>query len=499
MERRDCFRLLGAAGTAALLAGGCSRVQQRFATLRREEPLPPLPPDADVTPAARLLNRAGFGPAPGDLARLATRDARTAWVEEQLKPPTNEEAEPGPLRLRLRGIEATHGASPYELRDMREDEVLEQLQKAAILRAAYSPWQLRERMSDFWTNHFNIYARKVLNTDVGYARTHLTYYKPFDDARAIRQHALGLFPDLLKASARSPAMLGYLDNNVNRKGVANENYARELMELHTLGVDGGYTQKDVQEVARCLTGWTVEDGFLKKRGSFKFDPARHDDGEKVVLGQKIAAGGGEEDGLRVLEILAAHPACAHFVARKLVRYVLGHEDEGWAARTAALYQKTGGSVAAMVHPMLLSPELSEAPLILKRPFDYLVSAVRAANADTDGGKGIQTHLKSMGQPLYEWPMPDGYPDTTASWTGSLLARWNFAFALATGKVPGTAFDVRYLAPDGEDAPATESLAGMILARPPDKLADVCSALAGASAALPEQAALLLASPAFQWR
>jgi Uncharacterized protein conserved in bacteria len=506
MERRDCFRLLGAAGTAALLAGGCSPVQQRFATVRRTKPLPPLP-KGDIAPVARLLNRAGFGPTAGDLAAIPS-DAREAWLDRQLKAPAHDEDEAWQLRLRLRAVEANRHESAYELRDMKEDEVLEQLQKAALLRAAYSQWQLRERMVDFWNNHFNIYARKVLNTNATYARTHLTYFKPLDEAKVIRQHALGRFPDLLKASARSPAMLGYLDNNVNQKGVANENYARELMELHTLGVGGGYTQKDVQEVARCLTGWTVEDrpirlgeadgAILRRRGAFRFDPKQHDDGEKVVLGTKIPAGGGEADGLRVLEILTAHPNCARFLSRKLVRYFRGDEDPAWVDRLAAIYLKTGGDIGAMLKPMLLAPDLVDAPPILKRPFDFLASAVRVTNADTDGGKGIQRYLKEMGQPLYEWPMPDGYPDTTAAWTGSLLARWNFAFALTGGSVGGTQFRLDALKREGQEAPDEAALVETVLARRADDVPEVRKALAAANGP-EEQLALLLASPAFQWR
>jgi uncharacterized protein (DUF1800 family) len=296
-------------------------------------------------------------------------------------------------------------------------------------------------------------------------------------------------------------MLSYLDNPSNRHGVANENYARELMELHTLGVHGGYTQNDVQEVARCLTGWTVEDRFLHRRGTFRFDRERHDDGPKMVLGVSIPAGGGAADGDRVLEILATHPSTARFIAGKLVRYFHGESapSESVIASVAEVYKTTGGSIPAMLRALLagkgphgISPTLLSATPLLKRPFDYVVSALRVTGAETDGGSALQKHLAGMGQPLFQWPMPDGYPDNTAAWTGSLLARWNFAAALMSGDIPGTSADkmpfrnaelIEAVLPglDGE----TRARLGHCL-RPFHHQPD-------------QSLALLLASPAFQWR
>jgi uncharacterized protein (DUF1800 family) len=295
-------------------------------------------------------------------------------------------------------------------------------------------------------------------------------------------------------------MLAYLDNPSNRRGVANENYARELMELHTLGVNGGYTQKDVQEVARCLTGWTIEDRFLRRRGSFRFDRERHDEGAKTVLGVSVPANGGEADGERVLEILAHHPSTARFIAGKLVRYFHGDSADGRATeRVAAVYRSTGGSIPSMLRALLLgdgpygiSPALLSAPPLLKRPFDFLVSSLRITRADTDGSVALQKHLDSMGQPLFQWPMPDGYPDSTAAWTGSLLARWNFAAALMDRKIPGTTA-----------APTTLPKAELIqLILPGLDTADRArmeECLKLVQDKTPQSAALLLASPAFQWR
>jgi len=502
LQRRECLKL-GAAGAGAALAG-CSKVVNRLTA-------PALPetvsvPTHGTEPNARLLNRAAYGPRPGDVQQVA-RMGRDAYVESQLNP---DETDPQILRFRLAGLEALQ-IRASELGDLPRHEVLRQLQMAAILRAVYSPHQLLERMVEFWSNHFNIYTRKADGA----------YYKPTDELRVIRKHALGSFPELLRASAHSPAMLMYLDNQQNRrkdaKGAgANENYARELMELHTLGVHGGYTQKDVQEVARCLTGWTVDDGFLHARGTFRFDPAAHDNGRKVVLGQVIAPGGGEKDGDHVLDILTKHPSTARFISHKLCRYFLGAGDaaDRWTDRTAETYLATDGDIKSMLRPMLLSDDLLHGPPIMKRPFDFAVSALRALNANTDGDLPTQDHLAHMGQPLYQWPMPDGYPDKTAAWTGSLLARWNFATNLASGGIGGTSVDLpglmRIAGASTSDAVAG-ALIELIMARPAGAASNhaLRTQLASHVARLPANdkkrqapiqcAALLLASPEFQWR
>ncbi len=497
INRRDCLRLGAAAGAGALLTG-CSQAVRRFATPALPETLE-LPSD-NVEPITRLVNRVSFGPPPGEITRVAAL-GRDSYVEEQLHPGSGE---PLAVSARLRGLEAFEvGAG--EVGDLRKEEILRQMQMAAIIYAVYSPHQLRERMVDFWTNHFNIFAHKGAGA----------FLKPTDELKVIRAHALGKFPDLLRASAHSPAMLSYLDNQVSRRGIPNENYARELMELHTLGVHGGYTQRDVQEVARCFTGWTVEEGFLKPRGRFRFDPDLHDDGPKEVLGQTIPGGLGKGQGDRVLEILARHPSTARFIASKLCRYFLGDAAESWIERTAQTYLQTDGDIRAMLRPILLSQELLDSPPIMKRPFDFMVSALRALNADTDGGKPLQEHLTRMGQPLYQWPMPDGYPDRTAAWTGSLLARWNFGLALLSGGIAGTSTDITAIlraARAQTGARRADALAEVVLARRADSEAmqPLCRSLRaymermpasadGSHPLLNETAALALASPLFQWR
>ncbi|HEX8237137.1 MAG TPA: DUF1800 domain-containing protein [Abditibacteriaceae bacterium] len=492
MQRRDLLQF-GALTAAGMLLPGCSRVVRRALPVQSPDSI--ALPQGDVAPLVRLVNRVSFGPRPGDLARIAAMGL-TRYIDEQLNADDREDMV---LTARLHSVEVFQ-TSAIELGDLPERAVVRQLQQAALLRAVYSRHQLRERMVDFWSNHFNIYAHKGWGA----------YFKPLDEMQVVRRHALGMFPDMLRASAHSPAMLSYLDNQTNRRGVPNENYARELMELHTLGVDGGYTQKDVQEVARCFTGWTVEDRFLRRRGNFRFDPAQHDDGPKTVLGLKIPPGGGQQDAERVLAILAEHPATARFIARKLCRYFVGEENSHWVSKLAAIYLQTKGDIKAMLRPLLLSPQLLHAPPIVKRPFDFMVSALRTLNADTAGSAQLQEHLARMGQPLYLWPMPDGYPSQTAAWTGSLLARWNFASALAHGEVGGTSVDLSALASsdaiahdaaDSKDHKQVRALAQIILPgqAATDRYTTLLKQLANHSVQRSEVAALLLCSPQFQWR
>lgn len=417
MNRRE---LLQAAlvGTGAYFFSGC---EQGLRSLVGSKSLgvAELPPHPE--PLTRALNRVAYG---FNLraAQEVREIGREHWIERQLEAREEEDAW---LTVQLQRLDVFNLA-PAELRDLPEGEVVTQLQQAAVLRSMYGRNQLLERMVEFWSDHFNIYARKRF----------AAWRKPLDEAEVIRKHALGKFPDLLFHSAKSPAMLEYLDNDANLKGRPNENYARELMELHTLGVHGGYTQKDVQEVARCFTGWTIENRFGRARGTFRFDPSQHDFGEKIVLGHRIPAGGGVEDGEQVLRILAQHPNTAWFIAGKLVDRFLGEGYEQWRERLAEIYLRTGGDIKEMLRPMLQSDDLLTASGIQKRPFDFVVSALRALNATTDG-RGVLRYLVDMGQPSYEWPMPDGYPIAPEAWTGSLLGRWNFALDLVSGRVPGT--------------------------------------------------------------
>jgi len=378
-----------------------------------------------------------------------------------------------------------------------------ELQASRILRAVYSERQLQEVLVDFWSNHFNVFAGKAAD------RWLLISY----DRDTIRPNTFGRFYDLLKATAESPAMLFFLDNfqsvspnanmgggrmgqrrrnrngggfldmllgggaRVNRQSGAtemptseqpqqqqrrarrgiNENYARELMELHTLGVDGGYTQKDVQEVARCFTGWTIIDprGYRNaalqqlagrindNAGQFYFNPRMHDDGEKTVLGTKIPAGGGIKDGLMVLEILARHPSTAKFIATKLARrFVSDNPSPALVGRIATAFTKSDGDIRETLRALFSSPEFNSLESYrakIKTPFELAVSSIRSLGGETNGGPGIHQWISRMGEPLYMYQAPTGYPDVAENWvnTGALLERMNFGLALASNRIPGT--------------------------------------------------------------
>jgi len=285
-------------------------------------------------------------------------------------------------------------------------------------------------MVGFWTDHLNIDLDK----------SDCIYFKPWDDREVIRKHALGSFPALIRASATSPAMLVYLDGIANKKGkpedIPNENYARELMELHTLGVHGGYTQQDVLEVARCLTGWRIRKKW--RRGTVYFDPQRHDNGRKQLLGKIVPAGGGIKDVDRVVEIVCAHPATARFIASKLVRrFVSESPPASLIDRVAAEFSRTKGQIKPLVRMILTSQEFAGARGIkIKRPFRFIVSGLRALAADTHARRSLADYLDRLGQQPFGYPTPDGYPDEGDAWLGTLLWRWNFGFELAGGRIGG---------------------------------------------------------------
>jgi uncharacterized protein (DUF1800 family) len=292
-------------------------------------------------------------------------------------------------------------------------------------------------MVEFWTDHLNIVASKGECRWVRFA----------DEIEVVRPHALGRFRDLIRASAISPAMLIYLDGHDNKvvhpEDRPNENYARELLELHTLGVDGGYSQRDVLEAARCLSGWTYGHDFWRGRVSrVAFDPLRHDGGEKEVLGVRIPAGGGEDDLERLLDIVCAHPSTGRHVARKLCRaFICDPPPPAAVAAVADSFETSSGAIAATLGTLFATPEFrASRGTLFKRPFRLLASALRATGADTDGGTELLEALRRMGQAPSEYPTPDGYPMEAAPWIGSLFWRWNLAIALSRGRIRGTSVD-----------------------------------------------------------
>src|SRR6266404_3579795 len=519
-----------------------------------------LTPDQKII---HLLNRIGYGPRPGDVERVKQMGI-DKYIDLQLHPERiddpaieaklanypslhmslteiQEKYPPPQLLARQLGLKQGknapvlppgEGADENTKREYRQQVMayyqennirppqflLQELQAQKIIRAAYSERQLQEVMTDFWFNHFNIFWAK--NAD----RNLTTDY----EMSVIRPRTMGKFKDLLLATAKSPAMLVYLDNfqsmspdaklpdarqmrrqgafqrrpgalggfgnpRINdpnypnqqpnqpriqqngqrndpemqrdqtnqqqqqrqaqippgqkgRKAGINENYAREIMELHTLGVEGGYSQKDVQEVARCLTGWTLD---RPRQGTqFVFRPFMHDDKEKVVLGHTIPAGGGVKDGEMVIDILAHHPSTAKFVSTKLVRrFVSDTPPPSLVDSVTAVYTRTDGDIREMLRTIFTSPEFNSKEAYrakIKSPFELAVSAIRALGADVNAPLQTAQFIAKMGEPLNLYQAPTGYPDRADQWvnTGSLLERLNFGLALTTNKLRGAAFDVK---------------------------------------------------------
>jgi uncharacterized protein (DUF1800 family) len=317
------------------------------------------------------------------------------------------------------------------------------LLESKLLRAIESNRQLAEELDDFWFNHFNVYY------DKGSDR----FLIPAYERDAIRPHVLGKFRDLLEATAQSPAMLFYLDNfqsvrpdidanskNRRVKRGLNENYGRELMELHTLGVNGGYTQHDVTEVARCFTGWTIKEP--RRGGDFFYDDKLHDKGEKVVLGHVIPAGGGMEDGERVLDILATHPSTAKFISTELAqRFVADNPPQTLIDRMSKTFLDTDGDIRLVMKTMLESKEFWSQGAYrakVKTPFEMVASSVRALDANVTDAWALASQVGSLGEPLYRKQEPTGYSNLNTDWvnSGALLGRMNFAVQLAQNKVNG---------------------------------------------------------------
>ncbi|HEY4061727.1 MAG TPA: DUF1800 domain-containing protein [Puia sp.] len=433
-------------------------------------------------------------PKGGELIRMAIRDGIVD--KDSVKTDRKE------YRATLQKYMQEKGLKP-------EQELIRQFICQKVLRAAYSRNQLREVMADFWFNHFNVSLTK----------NDCAEFIPDYERDVIRPGALGHFGDLLLATAKSPAMLYYLDNfsssatnNKFRPGPPpppaegmmmdggkaapvlpkrppqglNENYAREVMELHTLGVDGGYTQTDVTQAARVLTGWTVypmgqygragqnqlarlgEDrmsrlGFVHE-GDFLFNANRHDVGEKTVLGKHFGPDGGYHEGVDLLNMLAHHPSTAHFIARKIaVRFVSDDPSPALVERMAKTFLDKDGDIKEVLITMVTSPEFWNAAALrekTKSPFELAIGAVRGLHATIDRPYLLYTWVARMGEKKYYYQAPTGFPDKGAYWinTGSLLNRMNFGLALASGRIPGVSFDLAALNDHHEPESARAALA-----------------------------------------
>jgi len=396
----------------------------------------------------------------GDVERVGAIGLNP-WIDQQLHP----------SRIDDRAAEAMlpqfdappDSADQKELRRFARQQV-ETLAEERLLRAMYSERQLQEVLVDFWFNHFNVYAGKGRTAE----------FLPEYERDVIRPHVFDRFRDLLEADAKSPAMLFYLDNWLSadpnatqriadiqqvRRGRRvgrfparqqppqqqkkqprglNENYGRELLELHTLGVDGGYTQQDVINVARAFTGWTID----PRTRTFRFAPALHDTGEKIVLGHKIKSGGGIEDGERVLDIVASRPETAHHIAFQLAQRLVADEPPpALVGRAAKRFLETKGDLREVVKTIVTSPEFLSPGVRdakFKTPFEYVVSAVRTTGASVSEGRAFVQTLQQLGEPLYMCQPPTGYHQTADAWVsaGGLVTRMNFATRLVSGNMPG---------------------------------------------------------------
>ena len=399
----------------------------------------PQPPPKIVVPKPSpeftALKRTSFGPHRDELASINNLGI-TPYLEQQLDH----------LNIDVSTLEAEIAAqfpltlqTPAQLILNFPDNIFDvatQMIAATQYRQMFSQRQLYEIMVEFWSDHFNIHLINGLGPTL----------KPFDDQQVIRQHALGNFSELLHASAKSPAMLFYLDNFFNQAIAPNENYARELMELHTLGVDGGYTEDDVKEVARSFTGWTLrfpgDPGG--DYGEFVYVDAIHDDQPKLVLGNPIAAGGGQADGEQVLDILATHPSNANFIATKLCqRFISDSPAQMVIDAVATAFTNSNGDIKTTLRAVFASAAfLDDADLKFTRPSEYLPALVRSLAPDTpyppDKGQFWFFAQNTLGQLPFYWPTPDGYPDQQSYWasTGGLLNRWRLSFLSFAGIIPG---------------------------------------------------------------
>jgi uncharacterized protein (DUF1800 family) len=455
----------------------------------------------------QVLNRLAFGPRPGEVQQVRSMGV-DAWITEQLHPDKIDDSAMDQLLARYplldqdqAALEAQFAQARREQRTVKREatdtsgkatvspefrqiqreraQLASQLMSARVARAVASNRQLQEVMTDFWENHFSVYIRK--NAAEAY------YLEDYD--RTIREHSLGKFRDLLGAVAHSPAMLVFLDNaqsranpgeptlqaadargmviargnpngiaaimrrNARQRQVAanakkpsglNENYGRELLELHTLGVDGGYTQQDVIEAARALTGWTIRPPA--QGGGFVFRPEWHDAGEKVFMGHHLAAGRGEQDGEDILDIVAKSPATAHFIALKLCRrFVSDSPSTALVDRAADTFRKTDGDIGEVVRTIVESPEFFSAHAYhskVKSPFEVVVSAARALGAQPDTTPRTALAVAYLGEPIFGHQAPNGWPETGDEWmnTGAILNRINFGMAVVADRLPGTTVD-----------------------------------------------------------
>lgn len=503
LTRRDFLKMSGmfAAWTAlascaphehATLAPTTAPVGTAFPTLPSE-------PLADEALLVHTLKRFTFGPTP-EMIEKAKRIGLNAFIEEQLFP----ESIPDDATDKMMEQFTTFSMTPAERFKLEKKGLpVQELISATLLRQRHSERQLFETMVDFWGNHFSIYiaknACKTLKTD--------------DDLYTIRPNALGKFRDLLHASAHSPAMLVFLDQATSIGTAPNENYARELMELHSIGVDSGYSHHDVEEVSRALTGWTVVSPRDRKKepGTFYFNSDMHNQGEKHVLGMMIPSGG-EDEGMMILDMLASHPSAAQFISRKLaVRFISDSPSAEVVDSLAQVFTQTDGDVRSLLRAIVQSDSFkSSAGQKFKKPLDFFISTLRLTDAtitiNARNGRKIQEHLRLLGQVPFTWSPPDGFPDNEEYWstTSGLLDRWNFGMNLVTNQIRGMEVDLKHLtrdaasAEDVVDVLSLRFLGGLLPENARSILVDFVSS-GDLDKDIPSIAGLILGSPHFQMR
>jgi uncharacterized protein (DUF1800 family) len=458
-----------------------------------------------ISPGPRIarfaLDRLGYGPRPESLDTVMSLGVER-YALQQLEPGSDSAAESrlagfSTLDDSLASSYARYQADPRSL-NLASQELL----SAHFIRAVHGSNQLVEVLTDFWFNHFNVNGGENL------VRVGLTSY----ERDTIRPHVLGSFRELLGAVAGSWSMMTYLDNYLSTARSINENYGRELMELHTMGVDGGYSQQDVVEVARAFTGWGIE----RNGGAFAYRNGVHDQGGKTVLGHGLPAGQGQKDGTNVLDILAAHPSTARFVSQKLCRrFAADSPSEGLVSRCAETFTRTGGVIGEVLRTLLGSEEFwAEAygPGKLKTPHEYVTSTLRAVGAEVTSSQSLSdarrgTGLPAMGQPTYLALDPTGWSDRGSDWIpnpGSHLARMNFALGVVSQTLPGVLVDLRALVGDadpGDAAAATQAVNTRIFGGtlPAETLAACSRVTSSAIPASLKAVGIALASPAFQVR
>jgi uncharacterized protein (DUF1800 family) len=424
LSRRGLFSTLAALGAAA---GSAATAMAG----------PPRKIRADIDPSGlltRLVQRTNYGISETELTRAESL-GYSGYLGYQLNYTMISDAV---NEANLAAALPNLALSAFETFPQNHTQLANQLTEATILRAAFSTRGLYQRMVEFWTDHFNIDIRQ----------SNMPPLKMVDDRDVIRANALGNFGTLLRASAHSAAMMMYLDNDASTANNPNENYAREIMELHSMGVDGGYTQTDVEQVARCFTGWGRwpfnQAGI---GGSFRYNPGNHRTGTKVIFAgtpQQLnipdrGQANGQQDGEDVINALIAHPSTARYIAKKLARFFLGETvPQQTIDEISAEYTRTNGDIKSMIRVALKPEHLATSPLRYKRPFHAYISALRALPVTITTTATLRQILNEAGHQPFTWGTPDGFPDHTDYWVGGVLARWNYGarLLLLNGLNPG---------------------------------------------------------------